>query len=86
MSCKFFFFQQINLFNLPVVFHLQLVGAQALVLLEFPPNISSVFPAVDGWRPTPFFVGLPPRFALLRLFAAASGGTRAHVCKKNVIM
>lgn len=66
-------------FKIPVLFHLRLVFAPALVLLVSPPDISSVVLTVGDSLLVPFFVPPPLHFELQKLSAAGNGGTPVHV-------
>lgn len=66
-------------FKIPVLFHLRLVFAPALVLLVSPPDISSVVLTVGDSLLVPFFVPPPLHFELQKLSVAGNGGTPVHV-------
>jgi len=68
---------------IPVLFLPQLVDGQVLVLLVFPPSISSEVLTADDSPQAPFFVQLPLRCELQKPSAAGNGETRAHACGKN---
>lgn len=67
----------------PVLFPPLLVGEQVLVLLVFPPGISSEALTADGLLPAPFFVQLPLRNELQKLSVAGSGETQARAYGKK---
>ena len=68
---------------IPVLFPPQLVGEQVLVLLVFPPGISSEALTADDLLPVPFFVQLPLRCELQKLSVVGNGETQARAYGKN---
>lgn len=68
---------------IPVLFPPQLVGEQVLVLLLFPPGISSEALTADGLLPAPFFVQLLLRCELQKLSVAGNVDTQARAYEKK---